>query len=607
VSKNFGTIVVADFEYEVQPGELPNPLCMVAHVLDENLHHVRTIRMWREELLASKRPPFDTGPDTLFVAYSAWAELTCLMVLGWPFPTHIFDLHTAYLATTNILPPYNPDEVRNKPRKRLPDACRAYGIGGWEKIDKNTIAEDIGNGRWQRYGQERVFEYCEEDVRMSVRLLRAQLRRYQCGPTILPAADVPRVLWWSNYSAKAVAQIQARGMPIDVARWNLVQENKQAVIDELLRRFDPSHGSEEPIYTPEGEWSYARFERFLIRSGVTAWPRLESGKLDIDGDAFRMMSHIPGIEALHALRDTLGVIVRAKLPIGHDGRNRPSLFPFCTATGRNAHAKSLFNAHASVRSFMAFSPDAIGVYLDWRTQEVGIAAALSEDRALIEAYRDGDVYHSLALVCGLTEDTDAKRWKRECPDVRQRMKALQLGINYGMGVPSLARGLDRHPIIASNFIERHRRRYPRFWEWRDNEVQVAMLERRIETVFGWPLHLTTSPNQRTLYNFPMQGNGAEMLRLAACRLCDANIVPCMLIHDGILLEAQNDEQLEHAIEIMRKAGQDVCKGLEIGVDVDQRLELGARYQDKRPLARQMWATIMGVLEAVRAIPRKVSA
>jgi hypothetical protein len=386
-----------------------------------------------------------------------------------------------------------------------------------------------------------------------------------------------------------------------------VQENKQSVIAELLRRFDPSHGSEEPIYTPEGEWSYARFERFLVRSGVTAWPRLESGKLDIDGDAFRMMSHVPGIEGLHALRDTLGVIVRAKLPIGHDGRNRPSLFPFCTATGRNAHAKSLFNAHASVRSFMVFPPNKIGVYLDWRTQEVGIAAALSEDRALIEAYRGGDVYHSLARLCGLTDDTDVERWKREHPEMRQRMKPLQLGINYGMGVASLARGLDRHPIIASNFIERHRREYPRFWEWRDHEVLTAMLRRWIESVFGWPLHITTSPNQRTLYNFPMQSGGAEMLRLAAIRLCDAGIVPCMLIHDGILLEAQNNAQIEHAIEIMRKAGRDVCNGLEIGVDVDQRLERGARYADKRPLARQMWSTIMGVLDAVRATPRKASA
>ena len=144
-------------------------------------------------------------------------------------------------------------------------------------------------------------------------------------------------------------------MPIDMPLWNLVQENKAAVIGALLRQFDPSYGSDDPIYTPEGEWSYARFENWLVSAGVQAWPRLDSGQLDIDGDAFRLMYHVPGIEGLHALRDSLGVIVRAKLPIGRDGRNRPSLFPFCTATGRNAHAKSLYNAHASVRSLHGVS------------------------------------------------------------------------------------------------------------------------------------------------------------------------------------------------------------------------------------------------------------
>ena len=66
-----------------------------------------------------------------------------------------------------------------------------------------------------------------------------------------------------------------------------------------------------------------------------------------------MMSHIPGVAGIHALRDSIGFIVRARLPIGPDGRNRPSLFPFCTATGRNAHSKSPFNAHAGLRSFMS--------------------------------------------------------------------------------------------------------------------------------------------------------------------------------------------------------------------------------------------------------------
>src|SRR5262249_3203652 len=144
----------------------------------------------------------------------------------------------------------------------------------------------------------------------------------------LPPADVPRVLHWSNYSAKTIALIQARGMPIDIPLWNLVQENKTTVILELLRELDPSHGDDDPIYTPNGEWSYARFEQWLARAGVTAWPRLASGKLDIEGDAFRLMYHVPGIEGLHALRDGLRVIATAKLPIGGDGRNRPRLFPF---------------------------------------------------------------------------------------------------------------------------------------------------------------------------------------------------------------------------------------------------------------------------------------
>jgi DNA polymerase I-like protein with 3'-5' exonuclease and polymerase domains len=243
-------------------------------------------------------------------------------------------------------------------------------------------------------------------------------------------------------------------------------------------------------------------------------------------------------------------------------------------------------------------------YLDWRSQEVGVAAAHSGDELLKADYAGGDVYHALARLCGLTDDPDPIRWKREQRAQRDRMKPLQLGINYGMGVPSLARGLDRHPLIASEIIERHKRRHPRFWQWRADTVQTAMLERRIESTFGWPLHISTSPNQRTLYNFPMQSGGAEMLRLAAMRLCDAGIVPIMLIHDGILLEETDKEKIAHAMDIMRGAGRDTCDGLEIGVDIDQWLEGGARYRDKRPMAQQMWATIMDALETIGALPKK---
>jgi DNA polymerase-1 len=181
------------------------------------------------------------------------------------------------------------------------------------------------------------------------------------------------------------------------------------------------------------------------------------------------------------------------------------------------------------------------------------------------------------------------------------MKSLQLGISYGMGVPSLARGLDRHPLIASEIILLHKRTYPRFWKWREQLAQAAMLDRRMETVFGWPLHISNSPNKKTLTNFPMQGNGAEMLRLAAMRLCDAGIVPCMLVHDAVLIEADNEEQIAHAVEIMKGAGRDVCDGFEIGVDVE-RMEQGKRYRDKRPVAIRMWEVMMRTLQEIGVLP-----
>jgi hypothetical protein len=105
----------------------------------------------------------------------------------------------------------------------------------------------------------------------------------------------------------------------------------------------------------------------------------------------------------------------------------------------------------------------------------------------------------------------------------------------------------------------------------------------------------------------MQSGGAEMLRLAAWRLCEAGIVPCMLVHDGILFELDNKEQVAQAMDIMRVAGRETCNGLEIGVDIDQMLEHGARYRDKRPVAKAMWATIMDVLQDIGAIQRKISA
>jgi hypothetical protein len=601
--RHFGRVVALDFEYEVEGGEfglirgdLPKVLCMVAYVLEDwPLQHVRTVKLWRGNF--PKEPPFPIDDDTLVIGYSLWAEMTIFLTLGWRFPTYLFDLHTAYLAASNILREYNPDTTYAKLSKNFAAACRHYGLEGWEGISKEEIAAGIGTGQWQKYGQEAVFRYCEEDVAMSVRLFEAELAG---RGHYLPASDFALNLHWANYSAKAIAQIQAKGMPIDTELWNLIQQPdiKKAIIADLLRRFDPSHHlGKDAIYDEDGGWNYGRFEKFLTLSGVDTWPRSESGVLETDKDAFKLMVHVPGMADLHTLKDSLNVIVKANLPIGRDGRNRPSLFPFGTATGRNAHGKSLFNAHAAMRGFLMFSTALPGFYLDWSSQEVGIGASLSRDLALMTAYMSGDIYYAFAKEIGLTDGLTQKEWKATREKDRDRIKALYLAITYGMSVASLARSLDRHPLIASGLIQRHQHRYPRFWTWRDERLQAAMHDRIIETRHRWPLRISSSPNERTLINFSSQGNGSECLRIAAMQLCEAGIVPSMLVHDAILLEEHDRERVQEAKEIMLAAGREVCGGFTIRVDGDEKPI--RRYQDKR--GKEMWARMMMTLQEVGAL------
>ena len=58
----------------------------------------REIRMWRPELLALRAAPFNTGPDAVFVAYYAAAEMSCFLALGWPPPRNVLDLLLTPLA-----------------------------------------------------------------------------------------------------------------------------------------------------------------------------------------------------------------------------------------------------------------------------------------------------------------------------------------------------------------------------------------------------------------------------------------------------------------------------------------------------------------------------
>ena len=95
--ETFREMVAVDFEFTALPGDRPVPVCLVAHELCSG----RRFRVFQHEF--GPAPPYATGPDVLFVAYYASAELGCYRALGWPMPERVLDLFIEFRDRTNGL------------------------------------------------------------------------------------------------------------------------------------------------------------------------------------------------------------------------------------------------------------------------------------------------------------------------------------------------------------------------------------------------------------------------------------------------------------------------------------------------------------------------
>ena len=136
---------------------------------------------------------------------------------------------------------------------------------------------------------------------------------------------------------------------------------------------------------------------------------------------------------------------------------------------------------------------------------------------------------------------------------------------------------------------------PAFWRWSDAVVDHAMLFGSLHTVFGWHMHIGENSNPRSLRNFPMQANGAEMLRLACCLATERGIEVCAPVHDAILICApldRLDEDIARMQEAMAEASRIVLNGFELGTDV-HIVRYPDRYMDER--GRVMWERINSLI------------
>jgi DNA polymerase I len=513
----FREVWCVDFEYYVAPDFRPVPWCMVAREWKSG----REVRMWRDELQACRQAPFDVGPNALLVSYNVTAEMDCFASLGWRFPCNTLDLYVEYLAHTN---------KSSESTRKLIHALAYYGFPHMTIEDKKEWQQRAATQTcWSSEEQRGLLDYCAQDVRAAEVLLAA----------MLPHIQLPYALLRARYM-QTVSRVEAVAIPVDAPLHRSMVEAWEPI---KLHHIEQDGG---PYGVYEGTtFREHLFAKWLDERGIY-WPVTAQGRLQHKREVWRERAAAhPELEPLRRLRTNITELRINDLAIASDGRNRCSLFPFWTATGRNQpRGREYIYALPGWLRGLIKPPEGYGLaYVDFKAQEVAIAAALSADQAMIDGVVSGDPHLRFAVSARLAppDATD-----RTHPEIRDQCKKCVLGQLFGQTPWGLAATLRISMLEARELHARHVALHPTFHRWREDIVASAQFAGRIETVFGWRQRVDEHVSKRTLMNFVCQANGAEMLRIAMIGATEAGLEICGPLHDALLLQARL-EDLDDAI------------------------------------------------------------
>src|SRR5262249_40984996 len=295
----FRELLWAVLKFAATAGNRPDPVCLVVHELGSG----GRFQIWKAQF--GPAPPYATGPNVLFVAYYASAELGCYRVLDWPVPECILDLFCEFRARTNGL--------ETPAGNSLLGALAYFGLhamGAREKTEMRDLV--LRGGPWSEDERLAILDYCESDVLALERLL----------PTMVPGVDLPRALLRGRYMA-AAATMEHAGVPIDVPMLELFRQRWTDIQDQLITEIDANYG----VFDGR-TFKTDRFATWLVRQNIP-WPLLESGHLDLTDETFRHQARAYPIVSC-ALRSTPGSAPTIKVrtqKASFGKRNRR--LPFC--------------------------------------------------------------------------------------------------------------------------------------------------------------------------------------------------------------------------------------------------------------------------------------
>jgi DNA polymerase-1 len=221
------------------------------------------------------------------------------------------------------------------------------------------------------------------------------------------------------------------------------------------------------------------------------------------------------------------------------------------------------------KAFIPDSTDCVFFSADYSQIELRIMAHLSNDSAMIEAFKKGADIHTAtaARIYGISDENVVS-------DMRRKAKTANFGIIYGISVFGLAERLNIPRSEARELIDGYFKTYPEIRAYMDKSVLKARTNGYVETIFKRRNYLPDihSNNaivrgyaERFAINAPIQGSAAEIIKIAMVRIyrrfAKERIKSKMIlqVHDELNFNVYEDEidrvreivvgEMENAIQL----------------------------------------------------------
>jgi len=385
---------------------------------------------------------------------------------------------------------------------------------------------------------------------------------------------------------RVLAQMEAAGVKMDPYRLGEITARLRDRVDELHDEIIRLAGIEFTVASPQ-QLAEVLFSRLGLEPG-------KKGKTGYSTDARVLRGlrgqHpvVPAVEEWRELTKLLNTYLEP-LPERLDprtGRLHTTFNQMVTATGRlSSSDPNLQNIPvrtdlgAEIRACFVAEEGCRLVVADYSQIELRLMALLSQEPALLDAYRRGEDVHRVtaAAVAGIAVDEVTKRQ-------REHAKATNFGIMYGLSAYGLSEQVDIPVEEAKAFIDAYFAKYPKVREFREKVIAQATQDGYVTTLFGRrravpELRSSTyrlrALGERLAVNTVLQGTAADIIKVAMVtvsrelerRGLGSRLV--LQVHDELVLECPAAE-VEECVPLLRDAmcgAYDMVPALEVEVGV----------------------------------------